>query len=200
VNKHPHQRIGLFGGSFDPIHRGHCDIARAALKEAHIERVIFVVAGRPPHKNDGTHAGAADRVAMVRAAIEGEPGMEVSTVELERKGPSYTVDTVGHFAREFPESEIYVIIGLDSLVDFPLWRRPDKILAHARLLVVPRPGVAEASPEQLRGHYDMLPFTETWLSSTEVRERIERGEPLDDLVPAAVADYIREKGMYRGRR
>jgi nicotinate-nucleotide adenylyltransferase len=195
VNSVP-QRIGIFGGSFDPIHNTHCGIARAALREAALDRVYFVVAGQPPHKGKGTHASAQDRLAMVRAAIKDQPNMEVSTIEIDRNGPSYTADTLEEFGRRFPGARLFLIIGLDSLKDLPRWRRPDEIVALARLLVAPRPGLPRQGPPELEGCYDMLPFEEEDISSTEVRERIQRGEPLEDLVPAAVAEYIRGRAIY----
>lgn len=192
------ERIGIFGGTFDPIHNTHCDIARAALKEAALDRVIFVVSGRPPHKGEeGPLASPEARFAMVQAAIADEEGMEVSRIELDREGPSYTVDTLREFHWLFPEAEFFLIFGMDSLLDLPNWKDPRGILSLAKLLVVARPNMKSDVVPELEGHYELLPFQETDLSSTEARERIMSGaEPFDDIVPSAVAKLILEKGIY----
>ncbi len=190
------RRIGVFGGTFDPIHNTHCAIARAALREAGLDLVYFVVSARPPHKHDEAVASAEDRLAMVRAAIQDEPDMEASPIELERTGPSYTVDTLRQLEQRFPGTSLFLIIGLDSLVDFLEWRDPLEILNHAKLLVVPRPGLRHSAPEALEGRYQVLPFCESAVSSTDIRARIARGEPIEDLVPLAVTRYIKDRGIY----
>ena len=190
------QRIGVFGGTFDPIHNAHLLMARNALEEASLDRVIFVVASIPPHKQDSTHASPENRVQMVHAAIADEPGFEVSEMELHREGPSYTADTLRDLQELNPESELFMIIGEDSLVDFPKWRQPEVILEYARLLVLPRPGYNIAIHESLEGHYDMLPFQESGVSSTGVRSALEQGEPLVGMVPEQVVKMIEERGFY----
>jgi nicotinate-nucleotide adenylyltransferase len=190
------RRIGVFGGTFDPVHNAHCDIARTARDAAHLDRVLFVVAGRPPHKTEGASASAEDRFAMVRAAIKDLPGMAASRIEIDRGGPSYTVDTLRAIERRYPGARLFLIIGYDSLLDLPKWRDPAGILARAGLLVVPRPGLATEVPAQFEGRYDLLPFRETPVSSTDIRERILAGRPFEDLVPAAAARLIRERGIY----
>ncbi|NIA13358.1 MAG: nicotinate (nicotinamide) nucleotide adenylyltransferase [Nitrospiraceae bacterium] len=192
----PVERIGLFGGSFDPVHNTHCDIARAALSDAQLDRVFFVVAARPPHKAVGLCASIGERLAMVEAAVRDDPRMEASRVEIDREGPSYTVDTLRQFHRKFPAAELHLIIGMDSLLDLPRWREPEEIAALAKLLVVPRPGLDNAGPPELEGRYRVLPFDQTRLSSTEVRERIASGEAFGELVPPAVERLIKEKGIY----
>jgi len=191
------QRIGIFGGTFDPIHNAHCAIARAALNEAKLDRVVFVVAGNPPHKAAVALASPDERYAMVQAAVADEPAMEVSRVELDRRGPSYTVDTVQQFHRDYPEAALVLIIGYDSLVDFMKWKDPQGILERARLLAVPRPGPVSPVPKELGGHYDLLAFAETGISSTEVRDLIVSGAPYGHLVPPGVEQLIKERGIYR---
>ncbi len=190
------QRIGVLGGTFDPPHNAHCDIARAALDEWRLDRVLFVVAARPPHKSEGPYATPEERLAMVQAALAGEPRMEVCEIELERDGPSYTRDTLRELERLYPGADLFLIVGFDSLLDLPHWKDPQGILARARLLVVPRPGLPDAVPSNLDQGCDMLPFEKTTLSSTEVRKRIAAGEPFSNLVPHAVAKLIRRKGIY----
>jgi nicotinate-nucleotide adenylyltransferase len=190
------QRIGVFGGTFDPVHNAHCDIARAALESARLDRVIFVVAARPPHKSEGACASADDRYAMACAAVRNVARLEVSRVELDRDGPSYTVDTLREIHRDHPEASLFLIIGYDSLLDLPKWKDPAAIVEQARLLVVPRPGLAQPPPAELAACYDLLPFPETALSSTEVRDLILSGQPFDRLVPPGVAALIREREIY----
>ncbi len=189
-------RIGIFGGTFDPIHNTHCDVARAALHQAHLETVHFVVAARPPHKETGAWASPEERFAMVEAAVLHESSMEASRVEMDREGPSYTADTVREFQRRYPEADLFLIIGMDSLVDLPKWREPEVILGAAHLLVVPRVGLNREPPPELEGKYTVLDFNATDLSSTEVRERIAAGLPFTGLVPAAVEALIEEEGIY----
>lgn len=190
------QRIGIFGGTFDPIHNVHLNAARAALDQAHLDRVLFVVSARPPHKKDDTAAMPEQRLAMVRAAIAGEPRFEVSDIEFHRDGPSYTHDTLAEFARVYPESELFLIIGDDSFAEFPSWRAPDAILAHAKLLVLPRPGKTRTAPESMRGKYEYLPFQESDMSSTEIRRRVESGQTIAGLVPETVERFIGEHRLY----
>ncbi len=192
--------IGVFGGTFDPVHNAHCDIAYAAMEQAGLDRVIFVVSARPPHKGEGIAASPEERYAMVQAAVAGEPRFQASRIELDRAGPSYTVDTLRQIRKDFPGARLHLIVGWDSLADLPHWRSPEAILNLARLLVVPRPGLARVAPESLEGHYDALAFRETALSSTEVRDRILAGQPFDTLVPPPVASLIRERGIYHVRR
>lgn len=191
-----HSRIGVFGGTFDPVHNTHCDIARAAVEEARLDRVFFVVAARPPHKTDGAYATPEQRLAMVQAATAELPRMEASALEVHRDGPSYTVDTLRELKALYPGADLHLIIGLDSLIDLPTWRSPEEIMRQAHLLVVPRPAGPRQVPEELTGRYTLLPFEETALSATEVRERIMAGEPFGHLVPPAVERLIREEGIY----
>jgi nicotinate-nucleotide adenylyltransferase len=188
-------RIGVYGGTFDPVHNVHLDIARAAVDQAGLDRLLFVVSARPPHKQARACATPEERYAMVSAAVEGKHPMEASRIELDRNGPSYTADTLRQLRREQPEAELFLIMGVDSLADLMKWREPEVILSLATILAVPRPGDWHIPPE-LEGRYRMLDFPAVPVSSTEVRHRIAEGEPLDNLVPAPVKQYIQEKGLY----
>jgi len=137
---------------------------------------------------------------MVEAALSGERRMTASRIELDRQGPSYTVDTLKAFQEEYPGAQLLLIVGQDALRDLPKWHDPRGILSLARLLVVPRPGMANEIDASLEGHYDWLPFRETALSSSEIREHIASGVPFGHLVPPAVEALIREKGIYRAHR
>jgi nicotinate-nucleotide adenylyltransferase len=196
VNRPP--RIGIYGGTFDPIHRTHLDIARSALDYAQLDRILFVVAANPPHKRGEVFADAEDRFALVAAAVADEPRMEASRIELDRGGISFTADTLRTIHEAHAGADLYLIIGFDSLVDFPGWWRPDEILQRARLLVVPRPGVMEPLAPQMDGRYELLPFRESEVSSTDIRRKLAAGESLDGVVPDAVLRLIHEKGLYHG--
>lgn len=190
------ERIGIYGGTFDPVHRTHLAIARAARDFARLDRVLFVVAACPPHKQYDVFAGPEERFELVRAALADETGMEASRIELDRQGPSYTADTLALLQRENPGAEMFLIIGYDSLLDLPGWYNPQGVLSRARLLVAPRPGIIQPIPSQLNGCYDLLPFAETDVSSTEIRARLASGDAVGALLPGAVERLIREKGLY----
>lgn len=190
-------RIGIYGGTFDPIHRTHLEIARAARDTARLDTVFFVVAARPPHKRGEVFAPAEDRLTLVQAAIAGEAGMAVSRIEMDRTGPSYTVDTLEAFHQEYPDAALFLILGYDSLVDLPAWHKPAEILSMARVLTARRPGVAAPLHRMLQGRYELLPVEENDMSSTEIRARAARAEAIDAWVTPAVERIIREKGLYR---
>ncbi len=192
------KRIGVLGGTFDPIHNTHLDMARAAMEGAHLDTVLFVLSARPPHKQDDTVASPEQRLKMLEAALEDEPNFEPCGIELRREGPSYMRETLCDLEQQYPGAELFLIVGLDSLLDFPNWRDPEDILARARLLVAPREGDGRVIPASLEGKYDFVPFEESDVSSTEIRGRVAQDEPIDGLVPAAVARLIREGGIYRG--
>lgn len=190
------QRIGILGGTFDPIHRTHLDIARAAKAFADLDKVLFVVASIPPHKRGGVSAEAEDRFALVEAAVAGEPDFEVSRIELERGGPSYMVDTLRQLHELYPDAEFYLILGQDAAVDLPGWREPQAILEQCRLLVLAREDCAPMDDPLLAGHYDIVPFSPSALSSTRIREALAEGEAVDALLPEGVVDEIAQRGLY----
>ncbi len=192
---HP-TRIGIFGGTFDPIHHAHLAMARAAMIAGSLDTVLFVVASIPPHKQNDTHASAEDRLAMVEAAVADESGFEVSRIELDREGLSYTADTLRALHMLHPEADLFMIIGEDSLVDFPKWREPAAILDLVHLLVLPRLGIAAPIHDSLTGHYDLVPFEESAISSTGVRDALASGELLSEMIPASVLGVIEERGLY----
>lgn len=190
------ERIGILGGTFDPIHHGHLAIARAARDQGYLDRVLFVVASRPPHKQDTEMAGAEHRYRMVELALAQEPTMAPSRVEMVRDGLSYTSDTLETLRASHPDASFFLIFGLDTLVDVPNWHRAAFVLDQAHILTIPRPGDYRLDPA-LEGHYTLLDFYPMEVSSTRVREAVRNGAPLDDLVPPAVAAYIGAEGIYR---
>lgn len=194
------RRIGVYGGTFDPVHAVHLAVAHAALQQAALDEVLFVVSAAPPHKHHAVHESAQDRLAMVEAAIQAENDsrLRVSRIEIDRPGPSYTVDTLKALREQEPGAEFFLIVGADALLDLPGWRNPGEILACAHLVAVPRPGFDPAATESLKGRYQLLDFPEQQVSSTEIRARVASGAPLTGLVPPAVIDIIHQRGLYRG--
>jgi nicotinate-nucleotide adenylyltransferase len=190
------ERIGVFGGTFDPIHVAHLAIARAALNAGSVDRVLFVVAAAPPHKANGTTLDARTRYRLVEAALSEDPAIEACDVELNRTGPSYTVETLCDLNRLYPDAELVLIMGLDSVADLPTWHKPDEILTQASILAVARPGSASV-PVSIREHVTLLPFDERDISSTDVRNAIRDGAGIKDVLPEAVATIIQVEGLYR---
>lgn len=191
--------IGVFGGTFDPVHAVHLRIARAARDTAGLDRVLFMVANVPPHKSGEVAACAEDRLAMVAAAVAGERGFEASRLEMDRPGPSYTADTLRALRAEQPDARLFLILGYDSALDLPKWREPGVILDLAELLVVCRPNCGRPLPPVLQNRATLLPFEEDALSSTEIRERLAAGGDVSGLVPPGALRVIREKGLYHAR-
>lgn len=184
-------RLGIFGGTFDPVHVGHLAIARAALEAVPLDRVLFVPARRSPLKDRGPFAGEADRLAMLQLAIADEPRFAVLDDELEREGPSYTVDTIDRLAGE---DELFLILGSDALIDFPRWREPERIARLATLLVADRPGAPLPAPDARVRVFDAPRLD---ISSRELRARAARGRSLRYLVPEAAWRHIEARGLYR---
>lgn len=201
------QRIGLMGGSFNPVHLGHVNLARAALESEAVDQVLFLPTGNPPHKKSEGLADKHDRLAMVRLAVENEAGMGVCREEVDREGVIYTVDTLGILREKTPDCEFSYIIGADSLCQLHTWRKPETLITLCRFLVVMRPGEDEARTlkaaklwREKGAAIDFLKARQMDISSTEIRRRIAQGEPLDGLVSEGVAAYIRAKGLYRTDR
>ncbi len=184
-------RVGVFGGTFDPVHIGHLAIALAALDSVPLDRVIFVPARRSPLKDRDPVASARERVAMLEAAIADEPRFQVSMVELERDGPSYTIDTLESLRRE---GELFLILGSDALAGLPRWRTPERIRELATILVAARPGAPEPDPLHGGRAFDAPRLD---ISARELRARAARGMSLRYLVPDAVWRHIERTGLYR---
>lgn len=200
-------RIGIFGGSFDPVHFGHLRLAEACLRHGRLDRIDFVPTARQPLKPDGPVAADEARAAMLRLAVAGQPQFGVSTVEVDRGGVSYTADTLRQLASQRPEAELFFLMGADSLAEFAKWREPAEICRLATPMVVrragaPPPDFASLAPlvarERLReieaAQVEMPP---TPISSTRIRQLIAEGGPWREMVPRAVADYIEERRLYR---
>jgi nicotinate-nucleotide adenylyltransferase len=202
------RRVGILGGTFDPVHYGHLVIAEQVREALDLARVLFVPAGLPPHKLDERITPAADRAAMVGLAIADNPAFELCRIELDRDGPSYTVDSLellaAEAARQGVERELYFILSEEALAGLPEWQAPERIMAFCRLAVVPRPGAAAPDEADLAarfaGQADRIIAVRTVPlanSASDVRRRAAAGQSIRYLVPPAVAAYIEAHHLYR---
>jgi len=201
--------IGVFGGTFDPIHNAHLAVAQAAAETCGLERVLFVPAASPPHKPGVAVTPADHRVAMVELAIAGNDRFAVDRLEVERDGPSYTVDTLEALharrgADDASEPDLALILSAEAFLQLMTWREPRRVVELARLVVAPRDGYPDAGPEFLERHLPDLAARASFidaprlrLSASELRERAATGRSLRYLVPDAVAAYIGDHGLYR---
>jgi nicotinate-nucleotide adenylyltransferase len=196
-------RIGVLGGTFDPIHIGHLVVADNALQQLQLDIVLFVPAGFPPHKRAHEISRQADRKAMIEIAIADRNEFRVSDIDLNREGPSFTFELLRRIDAEFTPSELFFIMGADSLRDFSSWSHPETILQIARLAVAGRPGV-EISESVLRGvpglqeRLRMLDSPLSHVSSTALRLRLRRGQTIRYLIPQDVHNYIVHRKLYQG--
>jgi len=190
-------KIGIFGGSFDPVHDAHVALARVALDELQLDQLLWVPAGQPWQKSRGL-TPAVHREAMVRLAIEGEPRFVLSRIELERSGPSYTIETVRELQAARPEAQWFLVIGQDQYAGFHTWHGWRELLTRTTLAIADRPDAGHAIDPlvQAVAHETVaLPMMD--VSSTDIRARVEHGLGINDLVPAPVARYIARHHLYQ---
>ncbi|MEA1958446.1 MAG: nicotinate-nucleotide adenylyltransferase [Chloroflexota bacterium] len=198
-------KVGVIGGTFDPIHNGHIGIAKVARRELGLSRVLFVPANKPWLKGLRDIAPGHHRIAMIDLAISLFPYFDVSYVDMEREGPSYTVDTLTDLSREFAVSaELYFIIGMDAMANLPQWKEPGRVIEMCRLVVARRPGSQaldiDEMERRLSGISRRVIIIDNDLfdiNSTDIRKRVASGLRIDGLVPDAVARYIAEHGLYK---
>ena len=192
------QRIGLFGGSFDPVHLGHTMVARAALAEVELDQLFVIPAAQSPFKPEQSPAPAADRLAWLRLAFGDEPRCEIDAQEIERAGVSYTIDTVRDYAARFPEAELFYLIGADHVPTLPEWREAAALADAVTFVVVPRPGELETGvaefPPSFRG--TVLRGKPAAISASDLRKRLRAGESIENFVPPAVAAALNVKHCY----
>jgi nicotinate-nucleotide adenylyltransferase len=203
ILKSKNMKVGLFGGTFDPVHNGHILVAETVLQKVDLAKIIFIPAGKPWLKEGRKITSAAYRLKMVELAISGNSHFEISSIEIERPGATYTVDTLVDLINKENNTELYVIIGLDSLADFPRWKNPSRLLRLCYLVVVPRPGYPipdirsmEKELPGLKTRLILLNAPDIDISSSEVRRRIKEGLSFKHLVPESVAEYIQENKLY----
>ncbi len=194
------ERIGIFGGTFDPPHVGHVRVALDVADHLALDRLIWIPAGRPPHKARSRVTDADVRLEMVRLAACCDPRFEVSTIEIDRPGPSYTVDTLRALRARHPRAEIFLILGADQVRDLArTWRQPESVMALARLAVMDRDGdSAVAMAPMLPGmeRAVRVPVRRIDVSSTSVRAAVRAGEDFEALLPPGVAAVVRRAGLY----
>lgn len=216
-------KIGLFGGTFDPIHWGHLRNAEEVREAFSLDRLLFIPAGKPPHKKRGASASAQDRAEMVRLAIGKNPGFVLSTVELSRAGKSYSIDTVRDFAKSRgTKDSLYFILGLDAFLDIGSWKGFEEIFRLCHFIVTSRPGSGNSlslsrMPVAVRRLFCYDPkrnfyrhesgtklsffkLTDIVISASDIRDRLREGRSIRYLVPLEVETYIKKRGLYRGRR
>ena len=215
------ERMGLFGGTFDPIHLGHLRAAREVLKKCRLDRILFVPSFLPPHKERKGMAPARDRLRMVELACAGEPRFAASSIEVDAGGKSYSILTLERIRGLYPGARVFFILGIDAFLEIGTWREHERVLDESLFIVMTRPGArledaAEVVGESLRSRIRviiegenvdkvlagdhrifLLPIRALDVSSTEVRRRVRAGETVADLVPDAVGNYIRSRGLYR---
>jgi nicotinate-nucleotide adenylyltransferase len=198
---------GVFGGTFDPIHLAHLAVAEAARDTFGLGRVLFIPAAQPPHKPGRGISPVEHRLAMVEAAVAGNPAFEVSRIEVDRAGPSYTVDTLAALCDADPGDHLALILSAESYSELATWHEPRRILDLADLIVAPRVGYAEADPKLVPRQFPDAPAAIAFmdgprirLSASEIRQRAAEGRSVRYLVPDAVAAYIGDHGLYQDDR
>lgn len=200
-------RIGIFGGTFDPIHQGHLVVAEQAREQARLDEVWFVLAARPPHKSGQQPTPFHQRADMVELAIAGNPAFRLEKMEAERSGPSYTVDTLTAIRARDPQADLHLMLGADCLPDLPNWHQPRKIVSLAKLLIAARPGWSIWPEERIRTALNLpkeasfsmqvILVPQMDIASRDLRRRIAAGLSARYMIPNAVLAYIRDKNLYR---
>jgi nicotinate-nucleotide adenylyltransferase len=200
-------RVGVFGGTFDPVHFGHLILAEQCRELGRLDEVWFVPAPWPPHKDTGSLTRFEQRVEMLALALAGNPAFRVEDLEKDRAGPSYTADTLAELQRRHPGVELFLLVGSDTLKDLPTWHEPQRVLRCAGLLVRARPGHPVLSAEELRARVplpadvplrlEVVPTPLIDISSHDLRRRAAQGRSLRYFLPRAVECYIHDKRLYR---
>ena len=202
------RRIGILGGTFDPPHVGHLWLATLAADAIGLDRVLFMPAAQPPHKQGAAVTSASDRLLMTRLAIAGDEAFELTIIEMERSGPSYTIDSVVELRGLYgDEAELFLLMAADSLAQIDTWRQPDELLERIEWVVGPRPGVALPDRSALEDRFGeqasrihLLDGPSLDVSSTQVRARVAAGHAIRYLVPRGVEELIVDRGLYRRER
>jgi nicotinate-nucleotide adenylyltransferase len=192
------ERLGVFGGTFDPVHVGHVVVAAESRSQLELDRVLLVVAGDPWQKRGQVVASAADRLALVDAAVDGIEGVEASAIEIERHAPSVTADTLE--ALTAPDRELFLVLGADAVANMGTWRRLEETRHLATVVVVERAGDVHSEPPGPGWRVERVAIPRLDIASTDLRERLGGGRPVDGLVPPAVVRAIHRRGLYTDGR
>ncbi|MDD5348010.1 MAG: nicotinate-nucleotide adenylyltransferase [Candidatus Omnitrophica bacterium] len=194
-------RLGILGGTFNPVHLGHLILAEEVREKKDLDRILFIPTFLPPHKTNGDIAAAGDRLQMVKAAIKGNRSFGVSDIEIRRKGPSYTIDTATALKKQYPEDELFFIIGSDLLNYLDEWKDLRQIAGIVSFIVATRPGYPLENISRLvssmKSGISTIPIRAVDISAFQIRECIRRGRSFRYLVPEAVFEYIEKKKLYR---
>lgn len=192
------QTWGLFGGTFDPIHHGHLISAQYVAETCELDQVLFIPTGNPPHR-ETPKTPAACRLNMVKDSIEDHPWFDISTIEIDRKGPCYTVHTIQELTEKLPDHEFNLIIGEDELISFTEWKNWQEILEHTTLLAMTRPGFNKKNiPGPVKEHVELLSGPQIEISGKKIRQRVRDNQPIHYLVPPVVRQRIKKENLYRG--
>ncbi len=189
------ERIGLYGGSFDPVHLGHLLVAQAAREELKLDKIFFIPAAQSPFKPDFKLTSASERLQLLHLALAGNTHSEVDAQEIKRGGVSYTIETVRDYLSRFPNTKLFYLIGADHVAQLPKWREADELAKVVEFLIIPRPGEAKRPiPTPFRGEY--LNGFPLGVSSSQIRARVKAGFPIDHLVSMPVSEAIRNNRLY----
>jgi nicotinate-nucleotide adenylyltransferase len=198
------ERLGILGGTFDPPHVGHLWLGALAADALDLDRVLYLPAAQPPHKGGRLITRPTDRLLMTRLAIGADPAFELCPIEMERTGPSYTIDSVAQLKRGYPDAELFLVMAADSLAEIDTWRDPDRLLAEVEWIVGPRPGSELPDRSGLEDRFGadasrihLLSGPSLDVSSSEVRRRVAAGHTIRYLVPRNVEELIIDRGLYR---
>jgi nicotinate-nucleotide adenylyltransferase len=188
-------KIGLFGGSFDPVHLGHLLVAQAAVEELGLDRLFFIPTAQSPFKPENKHTVAPIRLQLLRLALAGKTNCEIDEQEIRRGGVSYTIETLRDYARHFPRAELFYLIGVDNVAKLQEWREANELARLAQFVAIPRPGQTPVNfPPPFRGR--MLKGFPSGISSSQIRTRVKAGLSIDSLVPPPVAEAISAAKLY----
>ena len=190
------ERIGLFGGTFDPVHQGHLLVAQAAIEEMGLSRLFLIPAAQSPFKPESNPAPANQRLRLLRLALAGQSNIEIDEQEIRRGGVSYTIDTVRDYVRRLPKAQFFYLIGADHIPQLPKWRAAEELAGLVEFVVIPRPGEAVGVLQPPFRQRTLRGFP-IGISSSQIRARIKAGLVVDFLLPAAVAEAIRNERLYR---
>lgn len=192
------KRLGILGGTFDPIHFGHLILAEQLKEELKLQKVMFIPSANPPHKENHPVSSAINRLGMVKIAIRDNPDFLISDLELKRRGKSYTIDTLTQIKKLYKDSELFFLLGSDAIDELPTWKEPDKIFQKVKVVIALRPGFDRINRENRFVKKSLLiPINGLNISSTQIREKVRIRKSIRYLVPPEVEKFIRAKKLYR---